>query len=126
MNTIKNELKGKRLLVLGGSLWKEAIKDFADENDITIIATGNDHSAGIFEIADESYDIDSTNSEEMKKLIIDKKIDGVYMGGSEAVISTACQYINELGLPCYCTKEQWDFLEIKLNLKKYVLNVSFQ
>lgn len=115
---IKKELKGKRLLVLGGSLWKEAIKEFADENEITIIATGNDHSAGIFEIADESYSIDSTNTEEMKKLINDKKIDGVYMGGSEPVIATACQYINELGLPCYCTKKQWDYLQNKANFKE--------
>ena len=118
MNNIKEKLKGKRLLILGGSLWKEAIKKFAVDNEITIIATGNDKTAGIFEIADECYNIDSTDSERMKKLIIDKKIDGVYMGGSEPVIATACQYINELGLPCYCTKKQWDYLQNKTNFKE--------
>lgn len=111
-------LEGKRLLVLGGSLWKNSIKKFADENKITVIATGNDPKAGIFEIADECYDIDSTDSEKMKKLIIDKHIDGVYMGGSEQVISVACQYINELGLPCYCTKEQWEYLQNKKKFKE--------
>ena len=29
----------------------------------------------------------------------------------------ACKYLNELGMPCYCTKEQWDFLENKANFK---------
>lgn len=111
------ELQGKRLLLLGGSLWKEAIQNYAVKNDITLIATGNDQSAGIFQIAQEGYAVDSTDAEAMKKLIIEKKIDGVYMGGSEAVCSVACKYLNELGMPCYCTKEQWDFLENKANFK---------
>ena len=112
------ELKGKRLLVLGGSLWKKAIADFAKENGVTLVATGNDQSAGIFEIAEECYDINSTDHEGMKKLIIEKKIDGVYMGGSEAVISAACQYLQELSMPCYCTKHQWDYLQHKGNFKE--------
>ena len=112
------ELQGKRLLILGGSLWKKAIKDFAEENSITLIATGNDQTAGIFEIANESYGINSTNKEEMKKLIKDARIDGVYLGGSEAVIPAACQYVNELGMPCYCTHEQWEYLQNKANFKK--------
>ena len=112
------ELQGKRLLILGGSLWKNAIKDFADENGIVLIATGNDQTAGIFEIAQESYSINSTNMEEMKRLIKEAKIDGVYLGGSEAVISAACQYVNELGMPCYCTHEQWEYLQNKANFKE--------
>lgn len=112
------ELFGKRLLILGGSLWKEAIKNFADQNHITLIATGNDTTAGIFEISDEKYNVNSTDSVAMKKLIKDANIDGVYMGGSEAVISVACQYINELGLPCYCTHNQWEYLQNKGNFKE--------
>lgn len=112
------ELKGKRLLLLGGSLWKEAIQDYAKDKGIVLIATGNDQSAGIFQIAEEKYDVDSTDEVAMRRLIIDKKIDGVYMGGNESVCSIACKYLKELGLPCYCTKEQWDFLENKANFKE--------
>ena len=111
------DLKGKRLLLLGGSLWKDVIQDYAKHKGIVLIATGNDQSAGIFQIAEERYDVDSTDENAMKQLIIDKKIDGVYMGGSETVCSVACKYLNELGMPCYCTKEQWDFLENKANFK---------
>lgn len=110
-------LKGKRLLILGGSLWKEAIKQFADEHEIVLIATGNDQSAGIFEIADEKYDVNSTDARAMKALIKEMKIDGVYMGGSETVIGSACQYLEELGLPCYCTYKQWNTLQNKKNFK---------
>lgn len=113
-----NGLNGKRLLLLGGSMWREAIQDFARENGIVLLATGNDPSAGIFEIADECYAIDSTNANAMKRLIAEKKVDGVYMGGSETVISAACEYINELGMPCYCTKEQWSQLQDKRRFKR--------
>ena len=75
---MKKNLANKRLLLLGGSLWKKAIQDFAQEQGIILIATGNNHNAGIFEIADECYDVDSTNTEAMKQLIREKRIDGVY------------------------------------------------
>ena len=67
---IKEQLEGKRLLLLGGSLWKDVIKKIADEYGITLIATGNSQKAGIFEIASEKYAVNSTNAEEMKKLIV--------------------------------------------------------
>lgn len=112
------ELRGKRLLILGGSLWKEAIRNIADQYGITLIATGNDQSAGIFDIADEKYNVNSTDSQAMKRLIVNKKIDGVYMGGSESVISRACDYLNDLKLPCYCTKQQWEILQNKSKFKE--------
>lgn len=114
-------LTNKRLLLLGGSLWKEAIKDFAEKHNITLIATGNDTTAGVFEIAHECYSIDSTDADAMKKFIVEKQIDGVYMGGSEPVISVACTYLNELGLPCYCTKAQWELLQNKSQFKQLLI-----
>lgn len=110
-------LKGKRLLLLGGSLWKDVIKKCAQKHEITLIATGNNPNAGIFEIADECYDVDSTDGYLMKELIKNKNIDGVYIGGSEQVISSACVYLNELNMPCYCTKNQWEQLQNKVRFK---------
>lgn len=118
MNSVKDELNGKRLLILGGSLWKNGIKQFCDEFNIMIIAAGNDPSSGICDIAHEYYNVNSTDSKVMKKLIKEKKIDGVYMGGNEPVIAKACQYIKEMGLPCYCNKEQWDALQNKDHFKE--------
>jgi carbamoylphosphate synthase large subunit len=115
-------LKGKRLLLLGGSLWKDTIRDFASKHEIVLIATGNNRNAGIFEIADEFYDVDSTNAESMKALIINENIDGVYMGGSEPVISSACEYLNELQMPCYCTKKQWEYLQNKEKFKELCIS----
>lgn len=112
------ELKGKRLLVLGGSLWNHAIKSVCDQYGIYIIAAGNDPSAGICDIASEYYNINSTDSNAMEALIKDKKIDGIYMGGNEPVIAVACQYINRLGFPCYCNQLQWNALQNKRQFKE--------
>lgn len=35
------------------------------------------------------------------------------MGGAEGVIGAACEYLEELGLPCYCNKKQWRSLQNK-------------
>ncbi len=105
-------LKGKRLLVLGGSIWRQAIKDFADKHGVYLISAGL-YPAGTDEIAQEFYRIDTTDSKLMIPFIREHRIDGVYMGGSEMIISAACEYINELGLPCYCDKKQWDSLQDK-------------
>ncbi len=115
---MNQNLRGKRLLILGGSLWKKATKDFAEQNGITLIATGNDKRAGIFEIADEKHYVNSIDPLEMKQLIATSKIDGVYMGGSETVISQASKYLNELNMPCYCTHTQWKQLQDKGNFKE--------
>lgn len=114
-------LDNKRLLVLGGSIWKDAIKQIADANNLTIISAGL-FPAGTDDIADEVYRIDTIDENVMIPFIKDKRIDGVYLGGSELIISGACGYINKLSLPCYCTKKQWEFLQNKANFKQLCLN----
>ncbi|MCR5623923.1 MAG: hypothetical protein K6G11_01620 [Lachnospiraceae bacterium] len=107
------ELKGKRLLVLGGTAWADIIFAFAKENDIQLVTTGKNPN----KMFNEYYYVDSTDHEGMKKLIIEKNIDGVYVGSHEGVIRQATQYLAELGLPCYCTLNQWDTLMNKRSFK---------
>ena len=117
-------LNGKRLLLLGGSTWKDAIADFAREQGITLIAAGNNPNAKYFEIAHEKYVVDSTDAAAMKKLIVDKKIDGVHMGSHETVVTAACEYLADLNLPCYCTKNQWQTFQNKESFKAACISVG--
>lgn len=112
-----DKIKGKRLLLLGSNVWKDIIRRFADEYGVTLIFAGK-YPAPLDSIADEVYRVDSLDHNAMKEFISTHNIDGVFMGGSELIISHACQYINELGLPCYCTKAQWDYLQNKANFKE--------
>lgn len=112
-----DSLKGKRLLLLGSNLWKDDIKRFADENGIYLIFAGL-YPGPLDTIADEYYRIDTTDSSVMIPFIKEHSIDGIFMGGSELIISASCDYINELGYPCYCTKKQWDILQNKNQFKE--------
>lgn len=106
------DLKGKRLLLLGSSVWKDLIKSFADEYGVYLIFAGL-YSAPLDDIANEYYRVDTTDRDVMIPFVKEHDIDGIYMGGSEFIISHACSWINELGLPCYCEKEQWEMLQDK-------------
>lgn len=111
-----DSLKGKRLLLLGSNLWKDDIKRFADEKGIFLIFAGL-YPGPLDEIADEFYRIDTTDSSVMIPFIKEHNIDGIFMGGSELIISKSCDYINQLEYPCYCTKSQWDVLQNKKAFK---------
>ena len=109
-------LKGKRLLLLGSSVWKDIILKFAKEFEVKLIFAGL-YPAPLDEIVDETYRIDTTDASVMIPFIKEHNIDGIYMGGSEFIISSTCQYINQLGYPCYCNKEQWNLLQDKAKFK---------
>lgn len=113
---MENQRK-RRLLLLGSEIWKDIIKDFAEKNNVDLIFVGNKASE-LEEIALESYRLDSTNPNVMIPFIKEHNIDGIFMGGSEYVVARSCDYINKLGYPCYCTKEQWDICQNKRNFKE--------
>ena len=83
-----------------------------------MIATAKKAPSKLFEIAEESYTVDPTDAEGMKKLIREKKIDAVHPGSAEPVIGAASAYLRELGLPCYATPEQCAVLHEKIAFKE--------
>lgn len=130
------DIRGKRLLLLGSTVWKDLIKSFADYYGVRLYFAGL-YPAPLDEIVEEYYRIDTTDPELMIPFVKEHQFDGVYMGGSEFIVSHACVWINQLGLPCYCEKEQWDLLQDKSRFKdlciehglpvvpKYIINPNF-
>lgn len=110
------DIRGKRLLLLGSSVWKDLIKSFADYYGVRLFFAGL-YPAPLDDIVEEYYRIDTTDPKVMIPFVKEQQFDGVYMGGSEFIVSHACTWINELGLPCYCEKEQWDILQDKSRFK---------
>lgn len=106
----------KRILLLGSSIWKDIIAEYAEKNNIELLFAGNTPS-DLDNIVKEYYRIDSTDQEAMIPFIKSHNVDGIFMGGSEPIVSRACEYVNELGFPCYCTKEQWDLCQNKQAFK---------
>lgn len=110
------DIRGKKLLLLGSSVWKDLIKSFADHYGVRLFFAGL-YPAPLDNIVEEYYRIDTTDPEVMIPFVREHGFDGVYMGGSEFIVSHACVWINQLGLPCYCEKEQWDVLQDKSRFK---------
>lgn len=110
------DIRGKRLLLLGSNVYKDIIKQIADFYGLVLVFAGL-YPGELDEIADEVYRIDTTNSDVMLDFIKTHQIDGVYMGASELIISSACDYINQAGLPCICNLEQWNAIQNKKSFK---------
>lgn len=102
------ELKGKRLLLLGGAYNTKDIKEYATENDVVLIAVGNNPNHPTFKIADECYNINVTNAQDLIRVIRDYHIDGVFPGGNENVIDILFDVVDATGTRFYANKAQWD------------------
>lgn len=110
-------LSGKRLLVLGCKNNADDIRYFAVEENVVIVAAGKKISNEILSIASEHYIIDFLDRQQLKDLIKDKNIDGVFVGGDEPLISVVIDVAGELNLPFYSSRELWDRLMNKQSFK---------
>lgn len=116
-----NELKGKKLLLLAGRIagTVDMIKYAKSKGVHTIVADylPKNSSEGKRE-ADEAWEISTGDVEELKKRIIEERIDGVFAGVSEFNMLKAMELCRQLGLPFYCTREQWDLIENKESFRE--------
>lgn len=108
----------KKLLVLGGGIASYDVVINAKEMGIYVIAVDREDEPGISRrLADEEYQISTTDFANLKKLIEDKNIDGVFCGPSELRLIDAMNLCGEANLRFYCTKKQWDICSDKASFK---------
>ncbi len=103
-----DNLKGKRLLVLGGTNNAPDIDNFVNAHGITLVVAGLYFSQEILEIADESYVIDILDRKQLEEIVRSKNIDGIFVGGNEDIISCTIDVCEKLGLPFYASRSVWD------------------
>ena len=113
-----DNFSGKRLLILGGTMWRDEIRRIADRYGLILVVCGNNPNSSLVEIADEYYEIDNTDENKMYHFIMDKKIDGVYMGANDEVISHAISYVLKARLPCVYSEKTWNIINNKTEFKK--------
>lgn len=118
------DLKGKRLLILGGTYNTKDIREYADTNGVILIAAGNNKRHPLALIADEFYEADVYNSGDIVKLIKDHRIDGVFSGGNEDIITKMFEVKENIGIPFYASKEQWDITGNKHELKQQFIRAG--
>ena len=110
------KFNNKKLLVLGGKpIGSCEIVEYAKSEGAYVIVADYlpKELSAAKRIADESWDISTGDTDEIKRLIIEKNVDGVYTGVHEFNITKMLIICKELNIPCYCTPEQWNNVDNK-------------
>lgn len=112
---MKEVLKGKRLLILGGMRFSCEIVNKAREMGVyTLVADYNriEDSPGK-QIADEAVDISVIDVDAVASYVKNNSIDGVIVGFNDMLLPYYADICEKCGLPCYGTKEQFETLIAK-------------
>ncbi len=102
-------LKGKKLLVVGSDPLTANIVKVAKELGVYVIAVdGLETSANTPAklLADEAWTINYANTQEIGERCLAEKVDGVLGSYSEFRVMAACKIANYIGTPFYATQEQ--------------------
>ena len=113
------DLKGKKLLILGGTSASLDLVRSAKEMGIYTVVTDDCPNRVAKDIADEKALISTTDIPALCKLIKEKKIDGVFCGPSEFNLRNVIKVCEESGLPCYTDTKTWDKCANKDVFKSY-------
>ncbi len=114
------ELKGKRLLILGGS--RISCEIIRHARAMGVITAVTDYypleKSPAKQMADEAYYEDTSNVDRMAEFIKEQKFDGVLTGFTDSVLPYYAEMCEKAGLPAYGTKEQFEVFIDKQKYKK--------
>lgn len=117
---INTELRGKKLLVLGGNALSCDIVNTAKQLGVyTIVTDWNKiEDSPAKQIADEYWNVSLMDYDELLMRIIDNNVNGILTGFTDSYL-IPYQILCELtGLPCYATKEQFEWTTDKSSFKE--------
>lgn len=111
------DLKGKKLLILGGKAATVNVVQLAKKMGIETYVTGIQEGGQAKEIADHTLIVGSEEHEKLIDYIHANHINGVMTGSAEFQIQQMIKLCKKAGLPCYATEEQWNATQDKRNFK---------
>ena len=113
-------LKGKKLLVIGGAFQHCKVVEAAHEMGVEVYVVDflKDEDSPAKQIADHSMLVDVKNVAEMKKICTEEKIDGVIALCLDVCQRPYQQLCEEMGYPCFGNYEQYNVLTDKTAFKK--------
>ena len=113
-------LKGKRLLILGGS--RISCEIIRHARALGVVTAVTDYypleKSPAKQMADEIYYEDTSNVDRMVDFIKEKKFDGVFTGFTDSVLPYYAAMCEKAHLPSYGTKEQFEIFIDKQKYKK--------
>lgn len=113
-----NDFKGKRLLFLGATAYIADLVLLAKKQGIYTIVTDYYKNAPAKKVADEYYDVSTVDLDELEKIAVNSKVDGIATGFSDVNLAMAQKLCEKLGMPFYANHEQVQKTTNKLEFKK--------
>lgn len=109
------DLRGKRLLILGGMRFScEIVKTAQSLGIYTLVADYNKiEDSPAKQIADEAVDLSVIDVDAVVSYIKNNDIDGVFVGFNDMLLPYYAEICEKSGLPCYGTKQQFETLIAK-------------
>lgn len=113
------DLRGKRLLILGGSrISCEIVRHARRMGIVTGVTDWYAYERSpAKQLADEAYYVSTSDLDAMDALIREKKFDGVVTGFTDSVLPYYARICGRAGLPAYGTREQFEIFTDKEKYK---------
>ena len=121
MDLLKQNLAGKKLLVLGASVNEITLVKRAQEYGVYVIVTDYNLDYNLSpakKLANKAWNISWSDIDELEKKCREENIDGVIAGYSEFRVENTIKLCERLSLPCYCNYEQLEFTRDKRKFKE--------
>lgn len=113
-------LKGKRILILGGTAPCVHVTRFAKEMGAFVyVADDKTEKGPAKQIADEAVVLSTKDYDALMLFVKEKHIDGILTGPGEFNIVNAMTVSQMAGLPFYCNKDQWNICQDKRHFKDF-------
>lgn len=119
-----NQLKGKKLLIIGANTETIPLVQKAKSLGVYTIVTDNNPNAPAKKHADERINIDGSHTIELVEYVRNNDVNGVLVGVADALLPTYQKVCEILGFPCYLQKEQIEFLVNKSVFKSVCRKVG--
>lgn len=112
---IKTDLKGKKIMLVGGLNNTADLLDLAHRNGVSVGVADYNHGTFMKKAADYAFDVDAYDEDAMVRLIQEEHFDGVITAFNERLGPIVRKLADRLGMPAPFTVEQ---LRMSTN-KKY-------
>lgn len=114
---LSKDLKGKKLLLVGGLHTTADLVNLAHRNGVEIGVADYNHNTYLKQIADYAYDVNVYDEDAMAKLCREEHIDGIITAFNERLGSVVRMLGDRVGLPFPFTVEQMKMSTNKKNFK---------
>ena len=110
---MKNDLTGKKLLILGANPETIPLVELANELGVKTLVTSNRPEDAAKKYAWKACDVDGLDVPGLIALAREEKVDGVLVGVADILVPAYCKVCDALGFYCYATQDIVDVFSYK-------------